>query len=104
VTDPAPPLVISTADFGYEVSGEIDAHTAPLLAEVIANADADELVLDLDGIEFIDSSGLRVLIETHRTRAAAGRSLVLRRPSAVVTQLFRIAGLDDYFTVADPSA
>lgn len=101
VNDPAAPLVISPTDFGYDVSGEIDAHTAPMLAAALAKAEADELVLDLNGIDFIDSSGLRVLIETHRTRAAAGQSFILRRPSAVVMQLFRIAGLDDYFAISD---
>lgn len=100
VNDPVPPLAISPTDFGYDVSGEIDAHTAPMLASAIAESESDELALDLSGIEFIDSSGLRVLIETHRTRAAAGQALILRRPSTVVMQLFRIAGLDDYFTIA----
>jgi anti-sigma B factor antagonist len=101
VNETVPPLVITPTDVGYDVSGEIDAHTAPLLAEAVAKSTVDELSLDLGGVEFIDSSGLRVLIETHRTRAAAGQSLVLVGPSAVVVQLFRIAGLDDYFNVTD---
>lgn len=92
-------LVITPTDDGFAVEGEIDAHTAPSLAEAVADAQRPKLSIDLSGVGFIDSSGLRVLIEAHRRAADAGGSLHLTRPSDSVRRLLAISGLDDYLDV-----
>lgn len=99
MTDPAVPLAILPTESGFELTGEIDAHTAPTIAAAIADSTADRLIIDLSGVDFVDSSGLRVLIEAHQNRQADGRSLVLARPSAVVSRLLDIAGIDGYLDV-----
>ena len=53
------------------------------------------------GIEFIDSSGLRVLVEAHQRAAAGGRSLVIHRPSVAVKRLLEISGLSEHLTVTE---
>lgn len=98
--DTTPPISITTTADAVAVAGEIDAHTAPELAAALAaESGRDELVVDLSGVEFVDSSGLRALLEEHHTRTGDGRRLVLRRPSGVVLRLFEVAGVRDHFTV-----
>lgn len=101
MTEPAAPISITTTDTGLTVAGEIDAHSAPLIAEAISAAPDERLVIDLSGVEFVDSSGLRVLIEAHQQRDGNGRTMVLSNPSPVVRRLFEIAGVESYLDIAD---
>lgn len=95
------PLTITTTDSGLSVVGEIDAHTAPTLAAAIADCDQDTVVVDMSAVEFVDSSGLRVLIEAHQTADEAGRSFQLSNPSSTVSRLLEISGVSDYLDVVN---
>jgi anti-sigma B factor antagonist len=79
--------------------GEIDSYTAPELSEHLG-AEPPVEVVDVAGVTFIDSSGLRVLVEAHQSRAAAGSRFVLRSPSAAVQRLLEISGLAGHLDVA----
>jgi anti-sigma B factor antagonist len=92
-------LTIRPIDGGAALVGEIDAHTAGRLTHEFG--DPGDLVLDLSGVEFVDSSGLRVLIELHQNRARAGGTLVLRTPSPAVRRLLEVSGVAGYLTVDD---
>ena len=82
------------------VTGEIDAHTAPDMEEVFASADASsELSVEMSGVSFVDSTGLRVLVSTHKRLADAGGELVLRSPSRSVMRLLEITGLSGELSV-----
>ena len=98
MTQPDDLLVISSDGGRLTVSGEIDAHTAPSLAAAIDAAGPD-VTIDLSGVEFIDSSGLRVLIDAHQRLADDGGGLTIAAPSEAVTRLFEISGVDDYLTI-----
>ena len=83
------------------VRGELDASTAPDLAELCHSVHADgarDLVIDLTDTSFLDSSGLRALIEAHRLFSDGG-NLALSHASEPVRRLLEITGLDDYFTL-----
>jgi anti-sigma B factor antagonist len=95
------PLIITPTGDGFAVVGEIDAHSAPAISAALAHLPGDTIMLDLSGVEFVDSSGLRVLIEAHQRMQGDGGSLVLARPSGVVRRLFDISGVTDYFTITD---
>lgn len=97
----AAPLEITTTDTGLALIGEIDAYTAPALAEAIGQCDQAHVVIDMAGVEFVDSSGLRVLIEAHQTAQGNDRRLQLSNPSSAVSRLLEISGIDDYLNVAD---
>jgi anti-sigma B factor antagonist len=99
--NPAAPLDITATADGLALVGEIDAHTAPVLAEAIAGVTAPHVVLDMQGVEFVDSSGLRVLIEAHQAAGAAERSLQLVNPSPAVSRLLQISGIDHYLNVIE---
>ncbi len=92
-------LTIRPIDGGAALVGEIDAHTAGRLTQ--AFDDPGDLVLDLSGVEFVDSSGLRVLIELHQNCSQAGGAVVLRTPSPAVRRLLEVSGVADYLTVDD---
>lgn len=101
MSDTSMRLVITPMADGFALAGEIDAHTAPELArhlDPLPDGDGD-IVLDVAGIEFIDSSGLRVLVEANQRAAAAGRRLVIRTPSAAVTRLLEISGLTEHLAI-----
>ncbi len=83
-------------------SGEIDLHTAPEMKKTIyetLDQGARDIILDLGGLSFMDSSGLGVLVGTlKRVRSAGGSvSLVCCRDS--VLKVLRLTGLDQVFPI-----
>lgn len=96
----AEPLEITATDAGLVLVGEIDAHTAPKLAEAISTCEQAHVLVDMAGIEFVDSSGLRVLIEAHQAAHASGRTIQISNPSSAVSRLLEISGIDNYLNVA----
>lgn len=97
-----PGLTIDTSDDLIVVAGEVDAHTASTLdAHLLAALDRP-LRLDLAAVTFMDSSGLRVLIDTHQRTADTEHPLTLVRPSRPVTRLLEISGLTDHVHI-DPA-
>lgn len=91
-------IVVSTdgATTVVALTGELDPHTVPMLADELDNAVAagsTSVALDLGGLTFIDSSGLRVVIATHRQLDESGGRLVLRAPSDTVRRLLELTGL-----------
>lgn len=92
-------LTITPTDTGFAVHGEIDAHTAPSVATALEASTLDHVVIDMSGVEFVDSSGLRVLIEAHQAAADNGGSVTLSEPSASVVRLLEISGVDGYLHV-----
>ena len=98
MSDTAARLDINVSADGLVLAGELDAHTAPLLAEHLAELPAGDgdVVLDISRVEFMDSSGLRVVIDAHQRALDAGRRLVLRQPTSAVQRLLEISGLSDH--------
>jgi len=62
--------------------GELDLATAPELEQLVnERIDAgDEVVVDLRALEFMDSSGIRVLVAAHARAGRVGTTLVIVRP------------------------
>lgn len=85
------------------VEGESDAFTSIRLREFLRSqldAGHTELLLDLSDLTFIDSAGLRVLIDADRALRENGGRLVLRAPSRPVLRILDIAGLREQFQIA----
>src|ERR1700732_5209199 len=92
-------------DRGYAVvavAGEVDIATVTRLRERLFElaASGRTLVVDLDQVSFIDSSGLAALVGAARRAAVHGASLhvVCARPQT--RQLFRLTGLDGQIPLA----
>ncbi len=77
------------------VAGEIDIATAPQLQRALdeaIEASDDPVVVDLSAVEFMDGSGLRVLLST--VRRARARKFGVASPSAAVRRLLEITGIE----------
>jgi anti-sigma B factor antagonist len=86
------------ATYLIEVRGELDLATTPLLEEELAKAqsdDAEEILIDLSELEFISSTGLRVLLEAATHAANDSTRLQIRNPTRQVERTLRIAGVFD---------
>lgn len=77
------------------VVGEVDSYSTPELSARCAD-DAWNGVIDLSGVTFMDSSGIRLLVEANR---AERRSLVLRAPSEAVVRLLELSGVAPSFAI-----
>jgi len=79
------------------LAGEVDLAAAPRVETAIEDALAGEegvdITIDLDGVTFLDSTGLRVLVAAHSRCADEGRSLSLVNPSTSVSRILEITGL-----------
>jgi anti-sigma B factor antagonist len=90
--------VAATAE-GWSISGEIDASTVPRLVDAFERLPEHDgaVVLDLQEVSFIDSSGLRVFISLVERAGEDGRTVVLANPSNSVLRLLEITGLAGMF-------
>jgi len=101
MSQPEDLLAISSTEAGLTASGEIDAHTAPTLAAAIEGAGKPVVALDLSGVDFVDSSGLRVLIDAHQRLEEAGGRLQLTALSEPVRRLLEISGVSEYLGITE---
>jgi anti-sigma B factor antagonist len=87
-----------------DVAGEIDVATAPRLREQVISLIGDgryRIVVDMAGVDFIDSTGLGVLISgLKRTRTHDG-DFVLVCTEPRILKVFEITGLTAVFSVHD---
>jgi anti-anti-sigma factor len=95
----------SAGDALIALTGELDlSGAAPLDEEIDRLAGAEgvrRVVLDLRGLEFMDSSGLRLVALAERRLGAADRELVLVRGPEAVQRVFAITRMDDHLTFVD---
>lgn len=86
------------------VKGEIDVYTAPRLRDRITDlvgSGAYRIVVDLEGVEFLDSTGLGVLVGGLKKVRAHGGSLQLVCTQERLLKIFRITGLAKVFAIHD---
>lgn len=88
-----------------EVGGELDVYSSPhlrsTLLDLIDGQGNMALVIDLAELEFIDSTGLGVLITAMRHSQAHGGEIVLRHPTRSTRRLLRVSGMEKVFTIID---
>jgi anti-sigma B factor antagonist len=84
------------------LSGEVDIYSSPALRNALATASAEGfsmIVVDLNGVSFIDSSGLGVLVGALRRAREAGGDLKVVSAQEFVGRIMRITGLDHVFAL-----
>src|SRR3954451_16168400 len=87
-----------------EVGGEIDVYTAPRLREQLVDLVADgkyHLVVDMERVDFLDSTGLGVLVGGLKRVRAHDGSLRLVCTQERILKIFRIPGLTKVFPIRD---
>jgi len=89
------------------LQGRMDAVTAPdfdsWFAERMANGE-QRLVLDMSGLDYISSAGLRSLLAAAKKIKAVGGALALCGLSGTVAEVFRMSGFLSIFTATDSAA
>lgn len=83
-----------------EVSGEVDVYTAPRLREAVVSAidgGSLRLVVDVDNVEFLDSTGVGVLVGALKKVRSGGGTLDIVCTQPRLLKIFEITGLDKVF-------
>ena len=79
------------------LAGELDHHAARMAIEqtedLLALYPCGQLVLELSGLTFMDSSGLAVVLHLHRTCARSGREFIVRGAPPQPMRVFEASGL-----------
>ena len=95
-TPDAPAFRIQPSGDGrtFVLTGELDMAAADQVAQATVGVDGDgDVVFDLGGLAFIDSSGLRAVLRV--AERIGGGTLILRSPSDPVRRVLDIVGLTD---------
>jgi anti-sigma B factor antagonist len=86
------------------VSGRVDSNTAPTFEGALKNVIEEgqrNVILELGGVEFMSSAGLRGMVSSLKACKSGGGELVLATPSGRVVEVMQLAGLTSLFTVYD---
>lgn len=87
-----------------EVGGEIDVYTAPRLRDKITELVGQghyQLVIDMEAVDFLDSTGLGVLVGGLKKVRSHGGAMDLVCHQERLLKIFRITGLAKVFTIHD---
>ena len=79
------------------LTGELDLSTVEQLereVDAATNGSPEVLALDLRALEFVDSSGLRLILRLHDRQVQAGNRLVVVNNRANIARLFGLTGTD----------
>jgi anti-anti-sigma factor len=90
-----------------KLAGELDSATSMQLLErfeqAVSALDGRELLIDLEGVSFMDSSGMRAIIVMERRAAEERIVVVFAAPPASVTELLQITGIADRLALVPSS-
>lgn len=91
-------------DIGHGIAvvrpmGELDLVTAPTFRQSIESIDEKDIIVDFSAVEFMNSSGLSVLISATRKLRSTGGNLVIRNAQPMVRKTLSIAGVDELLTI-----
>jgi anti-sigma B factor antagonist len=85
-------------------TGELDMASAPRLRDALFDAVADhdgDVVVDLAGVTFMDSTGLGVLATAYKRLGREGRRLVIKSPTRNVRRVLEVCRLDEVLAIED---
>jgi anti-sigma B factor antagonist len=86
---------VENGDASLSLEGELDLATATALEDRLNELEdhgSKHLTVDLGGLDFIDSTGLRVLIQASARAEQRGHELVLLPAQETVQQIFEVTG------------
>lgn len=93
-------MEIKTTSDGHSVtiavSGRVDAVTAPELEAGLKLGDASCVVLDIAGVPYMSSAGLRILLSAHKAMLAKGGEFKVANAQPVVKEVLDISGFSDF--------
>jgi anti-sigma B factor antagonist len=87
--------------------GELDldsVHRIEAALDELREEGCRDIVLDLRGLTFMDSTGLRLVIRWDSAARESGFRFAIVPGQDVVQRLFRLTGMEDHLTLAEPPA
>ena len=81
------------------VTGHIDTVTAPQLEAELSLDAVEELVIDISGVTYVSSAGLRVFLSAYKTMSKKGGMTIVGAQPAVL-EVFKITGFSSIFKLA----
>jgi anti-sigma B factor antagonist len=90
----------------FRLVGDLDTAGGPHLLGAVREAERDEgdpLVLDMQGVDFVDSSGVATLLELQQTAANCNR-VVLLNPSSRTVKVLELGGVIQLFEVRNEAS
>jgi anti-sigma B factor antagonist len=92
---------------GVLVRGDVDMHTAPRLSEALDAAIRETrgaFVVDLCAVDFLDSSGVSVVVRARAMLGREDRALVVICPPGPARRIFEVAGIADLLALFESRA
>ncbi len=85
-----------------DLAGNLDAKTVPEVQEQMLSISMERgrIVLDISGVEYVSSAGLRMLLLLYRQLKAKGGKIILVGVSEEITDVMSNTGLLNFFQVA----
>ena len=90
-----------------DIAGEVDVYTSPQLKQDLvsmAERGYKQVIVNLSQVEYLDSTGLGVLIGGLKRMREAGGNLSLVAPGMRILRIFEITGLNKIFDIYAPEA
>lgn len=82
------------------IAGYVDVDTAPELDAALAElASAGRVIVDLSKADFLDSTGIGVLVKAKKKAVETKGAVILVIATPVILKPFQITGLDEVFTI-----
>lgn len=86
------------------LNGELDVETVALLQEAVGKAEERTLEIDLSGVSFVDSTGLKSLLDINNNWQGKGGRIRILQPQPDVAEVMRLVGLDRILAQNEPPA
>lgn len=83
------------------LEGEIDLNNIQTLEKALKEAGKENknIIIDMDDVRFIDSTGIGLLVKTYKTLKQVERTLTVRNAKGNVRKVFKITCLEDVFNM-----
>jgi len=89
---------------GLKIEGEVDVATAAPFREALEKAiqsEEQKIFLDISDMEYIDSTGIGILIDLKKNQMKKDQQFVLINPKRSIAKLFQLTGVDQIFPIAE---
>ena len=94
---------VDGAQATMQVSGRLSVMTSPDLEEAVnaVEEEVKDLTLDLEEVEYVSSTGLRVFVAAQKMMDQRGGTFKLAHPSEAVMEVLEMTGLDTIFDIEE---
>ena len=90
-------------DLLVKIRGEVDHHSAGKIREMIDRDvffyRAQRVFLDLSGIDFMDSSGLGLILGRYTKIKDMGSTLIIKDPTGEIMKILKLSGVDKFIKI-----